>query len=61
MADLPYTLCFRVGPDLKQWLGGLAIKNHRKRSDVIRILLEQIKQKYEEESSEQVQLGDHQA
>ena len=42
MADLPYVVCFRVSPELRDWLRWLAKRHHRKLGDVIRLLLESV-------------------
>jgi hypothetical protein len=57
MADLPYTICFRAGPELKEWLKRLAAENHRKLGDVVRLLLEKCKHEIEQELNGKVQSG----
>lgn len=49
MADLPYTVCFRVSERMKQWLLELAADNHRPIGEVVRMLMEEVYEREERE------------
>jgi hypothetical protein len=44
MADLPHTMSFKVGTDMRDWLRQVAAGERRKVGDMIRLLLEQQRQ-----------------
>ena len=48
MAEYPYTVSFRLGPTLREWLRELSEDNHRQVGEVVRMLLEEVMERESE-------------